>query len=368
MVKKEDVRKFNSGKANGDFLFNVVIEFIKSTREKVFQRFFNGKTDAESRKFVEFLLIELTLTLLSLDARFFFMFLNSGGEHFKRLKEVLKLRYLTDFDKYKDFKRKRKYYSLRLDRAVKRNLKLKDCDTYLLDTTPIDVDLNRLRRGKKIKAGVFDARFIYDSKRGVVPGYTAAVLVNLSNLSLENVEFYPQDASKKRIWKEMVLDRLGTTTGKVKAVLADAGFFAYENYTSSPNLRVMPVIKPKKGYEEKVGGKLKNLEPNLKWFDKRHRKAFSRLLEEFHEIIGKAVQALHSYEDFAGLRAEIEMVFKYAKRLFGMEKLHVYYRDHAFSKIYFILYISSLLLQFLKDNSINTHRFIANIKSTAQPF
>jgi hypothetical protein len=76
-------------------------------------------------------------------------------------------------------------------------------ETYALDTTMVEVDLN-IRRGKKIKQGYFDSDFVFDSSWGTIVEFTVAVLVNLSNMIVIDVKIYP-----KKIWGEMVLN-LGT--------------------------------------------------------------------------------------------------------------------------------------------------------------
>ncbi|MBU7026408.1 MAG: hypothetical protein HXS48_05655 [Theionarchaea archaeon] len=58
------------------------------------------------------------------------------------------------------------------------------------------------------------------------------------------------------------------------------------------------------------------------------------------------------------LQAKIEMLFKVAKRIFGMKDLHVYNKGVVFWKAYIYLYLSSLLLQYLEVNGINEHRVI----------
>jgi len=105
------------------------------------------------------------------------------------------------------------------------------------------VDLNRLKQGKKIKDGFFDAEFCFDSVRGVEVGYVVCTLLNLTNFSVVDVRIYPKNKAKKEIWEEMVVSNLRTESGKIKVVIADAGFFAYDNVLLPLNYRIIPVIK-----------------------------------------------------------------------------------------------------------------------------
>ena len=54
-----------------------------------------------------------------------------------------------------------------------------------------------------------------------------------------------RNESKKEIWEEIVISNLRTQNGKIKVVIADAGFFAYDNILLPLNCRTIPVIKVK---------------------------------------------------------------------------------------------------------------------------
>jgi len=71
-----------------------------------------------------------------------------------------------------------------------------------------------------------------------------AALINLSNLSLAEVRI-SKKTSKVGIWEEMVIKNLGTLNGRIKAVIADAGFSCYKVYEMSMSYRIVPIVKPK---------------------------------------------------------------------------------------------------------------------------
>ncbi|KXB07491.1 hypothetical protein AKJ52_00065 [candidate division MSBL1 archaeon SCGC-AAA382C18] len=141
-------------------------------------------------------------------------------------------------------------------------------------------------------------------------------------------------------------------------MIADAGFFAYVNYLDTARLRVIPVIKSRSDCKEKLIEKLENCPSYLVWFGKRYRTQLEELLDEFREILQKTMKWVENYDDFKDLRGQIEHIFKATKMIFGMDKMHVYYRKHCFWKAFIILYISSLLLQFLNLNGVNKNRAI----------
>ena len=195
------------------------------------------------------------------------------------------------------------------------------------------VDLNRLRNGKKIKDGLFDAEFCFDSARGVEVGYMVCTLLNLTNFSVVDVRIYPRNTKKKEIWEEMVIFNLGTESGKIKVVIADASFFAYDNILLPLNYRIIPVIKVKKNVDiEELKRMVERTLPNVRWFDSRYNRILSTLLEDFEYIIKKTVEGIERYEEFAEIRSRIELFFKVAKAMFGLRDLHVYYQEEAFSR------------------------------------
>jgi len=100
------------------------------------------------------------------------------------------------------------------------------------------------------------------------------------------------------------------------------------------------------------------LPASLLWWDKKYSAIREELIERFCKIIDKTISLINDYDNMKKLRAKIEMLFKVAKRIFGMKDLHVYKKGVVFWKAYIYLYLSSLLLQYLEVNGINEHRAI----------
>ncbi|KXA92939.1 hypothetical protein AKJ66_03130 [candidate division MSBL1 archaeon SCGC-AAA259E22] len=353
-MKQQNIEKINNGVFDDAVLRDFVFSFAKVMKEKIFQRFYREERGSEEKRFAEYLLVELVRTLLCMPPVTFYYYLR----HDKGLRELLKLEELKTIGNYEDFDRKRKYLKMHLDRIMKRNLKTDGGNLFVLDLTIGESDVNKLRKGKAVKEGLIDLEFLHSMTKGTVVGFQAAYLINLSKLSFEKLKIYSKHAEKKRIWREMVNDELGTKQGKIKSVIADAGFFAYVNYLDTARLRVIPVIKSRSDCKEKLMKKLENCPSNLVWFGKKYRTQLEELLDEFREILQKTMKWVENYDDFKDLRGKIEHIFKAAKMIFGMDNMHVYFRKHCFWKAFIILYMSSLLLQFLNLNGINKNRAI----------
>ena len=281
----------------------------------------------------------------------------------KELREILNLKVLKTFSSYEDFRKKLHKLKIRVNNIIKRTVAEKVGEIYGLDTTVATVDLNRLRQGKKIKDGFFDASFCFDSARGVEVGYVVCTLINLTNFSVVDVKIYSKNKSKKEIWEEMVIANLGTQNGKIKGVIADASFFAYDNILLPLNYRIIPVVKVKSNIDtEKLKKRIEDHPANLFWFDSRYNKILSALLEDFSYLIKKTTEGIERYEEFAEIRSRIELFFKVAKAMFGLKDLHVYYRKYAITEIRMIFYATQLFCQFCLKNGVNMERFVERVR------
>ena len=350
-LDKDIVKMINSGIFKPDILVFLSLDFLKMFREQIVQKFYREKAGNEEKRFSEYLLVETVRALFRLSPVTFYVFLRN----FYELRAILNLNYLKTYEQWRDYDRKRKYFKRDIKKIMKRNITKKVDEMYIIDTTVLEVDLSRIRKGKKIKDGVYDAEFVYSSTKGGTVGFILCVLINLSNLSIVKAKIYSKNASKKEIWKEMVIDTLGSRTGKIKTVLADAGFFAYQNYLDSPHHMIIPVIKPRKDLVDKTVKKIEELPASLIWWDQKYSGMLEDLQQQFHEIIEQTVSSIQRYDNIKKIRAKIEIIFKVAKHIFGMKDFHVYYTDVAFWKAYTYLYISSLFLQYLSINGINKH-------------
>jgi hypothetical protein len=344
--------RLNTGEFSAHFLGEILYDFAKIVKEEITQKLFREKAAKDEKRFAEFLLIETCRAILKMTPASFYLYL----KHDRKLMDILRLKLLKMYRNYTDFDRKRKNLKMYMSKIIRRNLGTKDAEIYLFDTVVVEADLNKYKKGKKIKEGEYDVEFIHSTTKGTIAGFLAAVLINFSKLSVEHVELVSKKAKKVEIWRKCVLDQLGTQSGKIKVVIADAGFFAYDNYLSSPHQRLIPIIRPRKRFEEKVVTKVRNMSQSLFWYDSRHIHMLNRLINDFSYIINQTIKLVRDYGNMAKLRLKIEILFKIAKGIFGMEEIHVYYRKSGIWKITLMLYISSIFYQYLESNGVNVNR------------
>jgi len=357
MIPRSIVEKINCGEMTEDEFWIIALEFAKVVVEKARGMF---KTKEKYDDYIiEYYIVETMRFFFGFPPILFYAILR---DH-KKLRDILNLKVLKTFSNYEDFRKKLHKLKVKINNIIKRNVAEKVDEIYGLDTTVATVDLNRLKQGKKIKNGFFDAEFCFDSVRGVEVGYMVCTLINLTNFSVVDVQIYPKNKPKKEIWEEMVIANLGTESGKIKVVIADASFFAYDNILLPLNYRIIPVIKVKKNIDrEELKKMVERTLPNVRWFDSRYNKILSALLEDFEYVIKKTIEAIDRYEEFAELRSKIELFFKVAKAMFGLRDLHVYYRKYAITEIRMIFYATQLFCQFCLKNGINIERFVERVR------
>ncbi|KXB01192.1 hypothetical protein AKJ41_02425 [candidate division MSBL1 archaeon SCGC-AAA259O05] len=104
--------------------------------------------------------------------------------------------------------------------------------------------------------------------------------------------------------------------------------------------------------------KLEKASVNIEWFDTQDSKQFRKLLEDFEEVVGEAIEKSMNHDDFKVERSKIEHIFKIAKQVYGVKDLHVYYKEGAYWKIFIGFYSSCMLYQDLNDEKINVNRAV----------
>ena len=263
MITDEIREKINRGEIYEEELRILIYSFaqtISRTARKLFKR-----KEIEDDAFIDYFKVETIRSFMGMIPAFFYLYLDLD----EKLNEILDLKVLKTITDYAEYHKKRKNLSYHIDRMIFRNLKVKEGEIYVLDTFIVPVDLNKRRNGKKILQGTFDAEFVFDSLKGTTVGYIVAVLINLSNLSLVDVKIFSKKTSKVKIWDEMVIKNLGTLNGKIKAVIADAGFSCYKVYEMSMSYRIVPIVKPKNNLK-KLERIIKAMPVNFDWLNSRY--------------------------------------------------------------------------------------------------
>lgn len=189
--------RLNSGKFSADIFGEILYDFAKIAKEEIIQKIFREKAAKGDKMFAEFLLIETCRAILKITPASFYLYL----KHDSKLMDILRLKLLKVYRNYTDFDRKRRNLKMYMSKIIRRNFGTKDAEIYLFDTVVVGADLNKYKKGKKIKEGEYDVEFIHSTTKGTTAGFLAAVLINFSKLSVEHVELVSKKAKKVEIWK-----------------------------------------------------------------------------------------------------------------------------------------------------------------------
>lgn len=158
MISRSIVKKINCGEMAEDEFWIIALEFAKVVVEKARGMF---KTKEKYDDYIiEYYIVETIRFFFGFPPILFYAILR---DH-KKLREILNLKVLKTFSNYEDFRKKLHKLKVKIN-SITRNVAEKVDEIYGLDTTA-KVDLNRLRQGKKVKDGIFDAEFCHDSVRG----------------------------------------------------------------------------------------------------------------------------------------------------------------------------------------------------------
>lgn len=168
------VEKINAGEFSPEILEYIAFDYLRIFRKKIVQKFYRKKAGILEKQFAKYILIETARALLQMPSVTFYLYFQIKSE----LRNILSLKYLVTYERWRDYDRRRKHFKRDFSKILKRNLKKKVDEIYILDTTILKTDLSRMRKGKKIKEGVYDAEFLYSSTKGSEVGFTVCNLIN----------------------------------------------------------------------------------------------------------------------------------------------------------------------------------------------
>ena len=158
-LNRSITEQLNSGKFSPDILAEIVYDFAEIAKEQIIQRFFREKTTKDEKMFAEFMIIESCRALLKMSPVSFYLYLRNDSN----LMSILRLKLLREYRNYLDFDKRRKNLKTHLNNIIRRNLGTKDSEIYIFDTVVVETDLNRYRRGRKIKEGEYDIEMIHST-------------------------------------------------------------------------------------------------------------------------------------------------------------------------------------------------------------
>ena len=217
-------------------------------------------------------------------------------------------------------------------------------DVYITDATPVDCDINILRKYisqdhlKKLRL-----KFGYSNSKGYFVGYKVTVVLEKNTRTPISILIHPGSPNDSKIFDEVLKELKRRNLIKPKDLIYfDRGYFSYENYKIGINkYKIIPVIFPKEIFKiSKLQGQMayplmiyknpKEIEKNKKQINHLQRLLFIKL---------------ENWNEYKATRGIIEDFFKAAKGAFGFGKFHSFTEKSMHKNIYLCLLLTALVVQ-----------------------
>ena len=195
--------------------------------------------------------------------------------------------------------------------------------TFLVDATPVDVDMNFLRSTYSKKyLEKLDLKWSYSSSKGHYIGYKVTMVLEKDSLTPVMILIHQGAPHDTKLFTEIMENLQKSRIIKpLDILLFDKGYYSYENYQKGIlKYKIIPLIFPKTTFQK---DKLMTyLHYPLELFKKNKRNI------QIKKILKKATTQLiiliKNWKQFKPIRGYIEDFFKVCKQAFNMHKIHKY--------------------------------------------
>ena len=240
---------------------------------------------------------------------------------------------LTADQVYKNFS---EMYSI-THQMLKQNLKLKKYDkkktkkTFIVDATPVDVDIN-FHRNKKTKKHLekLNLKWSYSSSKGYYIGFKATVVMDYDSMNPVCILIHSGAPNDARLFEE-ILENLKKRRiiRKGDVLIFDKGYYSYKNY-------IFPKEKFNKTRLDDI------LTYPLAVFNKTKKILKEKRL--YNKLKKELLKKLDSWEKFKPIRGKIEDFFKLLKQGLNMREIHKYTPKSVEKTVYLNVFLGALIV------------------------
>ncbi|MBO5100877.1 MAG: transposase, partial [Treponema sp.] len=212
-------------------------------------------------------------------------------------------------------------------------------DTYITDATPVECDINILRKYispqhlKKLRL-----KFGYSNSKGYFVGYKVTMVLEKNTRTPVSILIHPGAPNDSKIFDEVLkeLKRRGLIKTK-DLIYFDRGYFSYENYKIGINkYKIIPVIFPKEIF--KINKFKDQMSYSLMIYkNKKEINDNKKLTKHLQKLL---LIKLENWKDYKPIRGIIEDFFKAAKGAFGLGKFHSFTDKSMYKNIYLCLLLT----------------------------
>ena len=203
-------------------------------------------------------------------------------------------------------------------------------DTYITDATPVECDINILRKyisPKHLKK--LRLKFGYSNSKGYFVGYKVTMVLEKTTRTPVSILIHPGAPNDSKIFDE-VLKELKRRS------------FSYENYKIGINkYKIIPVIFPKEIF--KINKFKDQMSYSLMIYkNKKEIEDNKKLTRHLQKLL---LIKLENWKDYKPTRGIIEDFFKAAKGAFGLGKFHSFTDKSMYKNIYLCLLLTAIVVQ-----------------------
>ena len=215
--------------------------------------------------------------------------------------------------------------------------------TFIVDATPVDVDIN-FHRNKKTKEHLekINLKWSYSSSKGYYIGFKATVVLDYDSMNPVCILVHSGAPNDAKLFEE-ILENLQKRRiiRKGDTLIFNKGYYRYKNYQIGiSKYKIIPFIFPKEKFS------ITRLDDILTYplavFNKTKRIMKEKRL--YNSLKMELMKKIDSWEKFKPIRGKIEDFFKLLKQGLNMREIHKYTPKSVEKTVYLNVFLGALII------------------------
>lgn len=215
--------------------------------------------------------------------------------------------------------------------------------TFIVDATPVDVDIN-FHRNKKTKEHLekINLQWSYSSSKGYYIGFKATVVIDYDSMNPVCILLHPGAPNDAKLFEE-ILENLQKRQiiRKGDTLIFDKGYYSYKNYQIGiSKYKIIPFIFPRENFNRTRLDDI--LTYPLAVFNKTKKIMKEKRL--YNSLKNELIKKIDSWEKFKPVRGKIEDFFKLLKQGLNMREIHKYTPKSVEKTVYLTVFLGALII------------------------
>ena len=215
--------------------------------------------------------------------------------------------------------------------------------TFIVDATPVDVDIN-FHRNKKTKEHLekINLKWSYSSSKGYYIGFKATVVLDYDSMNPVCILLHSGAPNDAKLFEEILenLHKRRIIT-KGDTLIFDKGHYSYKNYQIGiSKYKIIPFIFPRENFNRTRLDDI--LTYPLAVFNKTKKMMKEKRL--YNSLKNELMKKIDSWEKFKPIRGKIEDFFKLLKQGLNMREIHKYTPKSVEKTVYLTVFLGALII------------------------